>query len=83
MFMQQSSRQSGSPNTAPDRDTAMRYLVSCHWRMGFAVFCQPVRHEQIGLLQLDEDPLHCSRGEHARNYLRRVTARGAKFSVKG
>ena len=68
---------------ASGTDTAMLYLVSSHWRMGGAVFCQPVRHEQVCLLQLDEDPLHRSRGEDARHNLRRVTARGAKFSVKG
>ena len=60
----------------------MLYLVSSHWRMGGAVFCQPVRHKQVGFLQLDEDPLHCSRGEDARHKLRRVTAQGATFSVK-
>ena len=60
----------------------MLYLVSSHWRMGGAVFCQPVRHKQVSLLQLDEDPLHRSRGEDTRHNLRCVTAQGATFSVE-
>ena len=67
---------------ASGTDTVISHLVSGHRRMGGAVFCQPVRHKQVGLLQLDEDPLHRSRGEDARHNLRCVTARGATSSDK-
>ena len=60
----------------------MLYLVSGHGRMGAAVLRQPVRHKEVGLLQLYEDPLHRSGGEDARHDLRRVTARGATGLIR-
>ncbi len=50
------------------------HLVACHGRVGVAVLCKPVRHKQVGLLQLDQDPLDCSRCEDPRYNLRRVAA---------
>ncbi len=42
--------------------------------MSITVFRKPVRHKEVSLLKLDQDPLDCSRCEDPRHNQRCVTA---------